>query len=794
MSFSNPGYSASLQAAVDYAWSKNVVLVAATGNDSSSTPTFPAGDRGVVGVSSTDLTDGLSSSSNYGADTFLAAPGENVASVNGTISGTSASAAIVAGSAALLRASSVGASNGVIVSRLARNADPAGTADQTGNGRVNLARAIVDTSSDSVQPAGAAPVGGGGPFVGPYVAAARQLLLTFAGSGSVTITPNSGTVNAPVACGGTGTNAASQTVTSTCSPNISTSDNAATVTFSASAAGFAGWSAQANLSSSTCSGSTNPCSAVLGSNPALTVTFNANTAPVVDLNGGGAGIDTVSSFTEDGGPSALAPAATVSDDGTNLASATITLTTRPDGNAIESLAATTTGTSITATYTAATGVLTLSGSDTVAHYQQVIRTVTYNNTSQNPATSSRSVTFVVNDGSLSSATATATVSVTAVNDAPVVTTSGGTTAYTENGAGLAIDAGLTVSDADSANLTGATVSITANFASGQDLLGFATQNGITGSYNAGTGVLALTGTASVANYQAALRSVTYANSSDSPSTATRTVTFAATDGSNASNNATKSVSVTAVNDAPVVTTSGGTTAYTENGAGLAIDAGLTVSDADSANLTGATVSITANFASGQDLLGFATQNGITGSYNAGTGVLALTGTASVANYQAALRSVTYANSSDSPSTATRTVTFAATDGSNASNNATKSVSVTAVNDAPLGADKTVSTNEDTAYTFATADFGFTDPSDTPANALAAVKITTLPAAGSLKLDGVAVAVGEFVAAADIAAGKLKFFPAANGNGSPAMRASPSRCRTTVAPPTAATISPTRPTR
>src|SRR5205823_2634211 len=78
--------------------------------------------------------------------------------------------------AALLRASSVGASNGVIVSRLARSADTAGTADQTGNGRVNLARAIADTSSDSVKPAGAAPVGNGGPYVGPYTIAAAENL------------------------------------------------------------------------------------------------------------------------------------------------------------------------------------------------------------------------------------------------------------------------------------------------------------------------------------------------------------------------------------------------------------------------------------------------------------------------------------------------------------------------------------------------------------------------------------------------------------------------------------------
>ena len=43
MGFSNPGFSQALQDAADYAWSQGAVLVAATGNDGSSTPTYPAG-------------------------------------------------------------------------------------------------------------------------------------------------------------------------------------------------------------------------------------------------------------------------------------------------------------------------------------------------------------------------------------------------------------------------------------------------------------------------------------------------------------------------------------------------------------------------------------------------------------------------------------------------------------------------------------------------------------------------------------------------------------------------------
>ena len=95
-----------------------------------------------------------------------------------------------------------------------------------------------------------------------------------------------------------------------------------------------------------------------------------------------------------------------------------------------------------------------------------------------------------------------------------------------------------------------------------------------------------------------------------------------------------------------------------------------------------------------------------------------------------------------------------------------SITVTSVNDAPAGTNNTVTTNEDTDYTFTTGNFGFTDPNDSPANALAGVIITTLPANGTLKLSGVAVTAGQEISAADITAGNLKFSPAANANGSP----------------------------
>ena len=141
MSFAGAGYSSALQKAIDYAWAKGSIVVAATGNNGSAAPTYPAGDAKVVGVSATDSSDRLWGGSNYGKSAFLAAPGVDIEAdaAGGTVSvtGTSAAAAIVAGAAALVLAADPKASNATVVGRLARTAARAGTRTQTGNGRLD---------------------------------------------------------------------------------------------------------------------------------------------------------------------------------------------------------------------------------------------------------------------------------------------------------------------------------------------------------------------------------------------------------------------------------------------------------------------------------------------------------------------------------------------------------------------------------------------------------------------------------------------------------------------------------
>ena len=114
----------------------------------------------------------------------------------------------------------------------------------------------------------------------------------------------------------------------------------------------------------------------------------------------------------------------------------------------------------------------------------------------------------------------------------MVTTTAGVLPYAESAGAVAVSPTLTLVDDDSASLAGATIRITGNYLSGEDLLAFNNVNpwGISGTWVSATGTLSLSGVSSVANYQAALRSVTYQNTSEKPSTLTRTVTFTATDG------------------------------------------------------------------------------------------------------------------------------------------------------------------------------------------------------------------------------------------------------------------------
>ncbi|HEX3146643.1 MAG TPA: FG-GAP-like repeat-containing protein [Gemmataceae bacterium] len=140
--------------------------------------------------------------------------------------------------------------------------------------------------------------------------------------------------------------------------------------------------------------------------------------PVLDLNGALSGNDATAGYVEDAAPTAIVASdmtVTRSGGGT-LTGATITLTNLLDG-AAESLDANLGASGLSKSYV--NGLLTISGAASISAYQDVLRTVTYFNSSQAPNPTVRQVLFTVSAGATTGFSQTSTISVTPVED-PVV--------------------------------------------------------------------------------------------------------------------------------------------------------------------------------------------------------------------------------------------------------------------------------------------------------------------------------------------------------------------------------------
>jgi VCBS repeat-containing protein len=275
--------------------------------------------------------------------------------------------------------------------------------------------------------------------------------------------------------------------------------------------------------------------------------------------------------------------------GTTLGRATVTLTNAQSGDLLS--VGTLPGALTSSVDTSVSGVITvtLSGSGTLAEYQTALAAIGFSNTSDNPSTVDRALTVEVTNttyGTTSSAV-TSTIHVTAVNDAPTLDLdsgaagTGSTVSYTENGTvALTSVATLALDDADSANLTSLTVTLT-NAQTGDLLSVSSLPAGITSSgYNAGTGTLTLSGAATLASYRTALQNVLFSNSTDTPATVDRLTQVTASDGALSSNTATATLQVTAVNDVPTAGNLSITTAED-----TAVDDQITMADADGDALT-----------------------------------------------------------------------------------------------------------------------------------------------------------------------------------------------------------------
>ncbi|WP_457327264.1 VCBS domain-containing protein [Pseudomonas sp. PvR086] len=434
-----------------------------------------------------------------------------------------------------------------------------------------------------------------------------------------------------------------------------------------------------------------------GTETSVSVTINGtNDAPVTDLNGGSPGNDATAAFTEQTSV-LIAPSATITDvDSANLTSMTATLTVRPDGNTTESLSlnasATTAAAGLTVSYTTSTGVLSITGLASKATYQTILDGILYNNSSNTPTTSDRTVNVLVSDGIDSSISHSVTIGITALNDTPVNTLPA---SYTTNEDAAFKLSGLSVADVDAG---AGNISVTLTVGSGSLTAATAGSVSVSGS---GTSSIVLTGTlANINTYLATVANQpTYTPVANANGTVT--LTMLTNDGGNTgtggalSDSDTININITALNDAPVNTLPA---SYTTNEDAAFKLSGLSVADVDAG---AGSISVTLTVGSGSLTAATAGSVSVSGS---GTSSIVLTGTlANINTYLATVANQpTYTPIANANGTVT--LTMLTNDGGNTgtggalSDSDTININITALNDAPVNTlPASYTTNEDAAF-------------------------------------------------------------------------------------------------
>ena len=408
----------------------------------------------------------------------------------------------------------------------------------------------------------------------------------------------------------------------------------------------------------------------------VNLTVNSvNDAPLIDLNGGSSGTSYATTFTENGSPVQVVDASiTIGDiDSPSISSATITLNNGQVGDTlvVSGLPA---GVSVGITpasnlIVAGTITVEFTGITDFATYQLAMQAIRFTSNSENPDTTTRSLTITVNDGEDNSLAATTSITVIAVNDAPVAGADG-VFSFDEDTLFAVPASTLLANDSDAEGDAIAVVSVQ-GAVNGTVVLG-------------GDNVIRFTPNAAYFG----------------PASFTYTIR----DSNGAEDTQTVSLNVIFLNDAPILDLdgtnagSGFVTNYTENGVGISIvDGTANIFDEDHVLLLGASIQLT-NGRAGDILEIGILPGGMSATVVPGTGLssdgvitINLSGNVSLADFEAALAAITYRSTSENPNTTDRLIDISVTDGLDASNVATTRITVNGVNDAPVAVDDGVPT-------------------------------------------------------------------------------------------------------
>ena len=282
LSLGGAGGSQQLQDAVNYAWNRGCLIVAAAGNGGSSSPQYPAYYTNCIAVAATDSSDRLASFSQYGSWVDIAAPGVNILATYPnnqyrSLSGTSMACPHVAGAAAVLWSHNPSLTNAQLRAALETNVDSYqpynGRTIAPNAGRLNVYRALQ-------------AVGGGGPTQ-PSLSSLSLNPTSVVGGNSSTGTV---TLTAPAPSGGFVVNLSSSNT------SVATVPSTVTVPAGATSANFTvSTQAVSSATSVTITASAGGVSrtATLTVNPAPSVTLQSLTISPTSVWGGSTATGTV---------------------------------------------------------------------------------------------------------------------------------------------------------------------------------------------------------------------------------------------------------------------------------------------------------------------------------------------------------------------------------------------------------------------------------------------------------------------------------------------------------------------
>ncbi|BBX68352.1 hypothetical protein MPSYJ_18130 [Mycolicibacterium psychrotolerans] len=383
--------------------------------------------------------------------------------------------------------------------------------------------------------------------------------------------------------------------------------------------------------------------------------------PIVQIPPSVIAVGNLLPYTLGGDPIKLLSIAEILDpDSDSLKSAVIKINTgRQTGDTLNYVAAE--GITIVGTWNGV-DTLTLTGLASKADYEAALKAITFSATDLGLL--GRGVGITLTDeqdvnGVLATPVLVTVVPGIVIKLPPGILALGGLTPFTLGGSPVKLLSVAEITDLDSDSMKSATVKITAGVQPG-DTLNYVAPEGITitGSWN-GTDTLTLSGVASKADYEAALKAITFSTTDLGP--ASRIVTVSLTDADDVTGlgaPATLLVLPAVVIELPLTVTALGTPVYTLGKPPVKVVSSVDIANADGGQLTGAVVTVAALARLSGDKLTYTGAVGTIDVVQTNAYTLTLSGAASVADYEAALKQIAF---SATQLGLTRTVTITVTE-------------------------------------------------------------------------------------------------------------------------------------